>query len=331
MNIVLLLGNGFDIKMELNTRYGDFYKWYLENEKSEAEEIKFLKKNIEKDIKLWSDLELRLGEYSAEMESDEEAKLVIENLRSNIQRYIDLQDKSFIAKNLSNSEEFINDLFNPGNRLPPRSEQLYEDLRNHNSSGNDLKVVIFNYTYTLEKLIGWEGSPLHFSLNSVGECSLKAIEHIHGYCDEKGRCALGLDNIDQISNEDLKKSRRLMRRYLKPDFNDSFEQNHHIKCQKWIEKANLIFIYGHSLGDSDKSWLEMVGKNLKVNTSSFLIVYFYRNVTLNGNGGPDYQDAIDDDTDKILEKIGCKDRQDIRNRIFVTYSQDLLSIPAGVK
>lgn len=119
----------------------------------------------------------------------------------------------------------------------------------------------------------------------------------------------------------------MIRRYLKPDFNDSFELNHHIKCQKWIEKADLMFIYGHSLGDSNRSWLEKVGMNLKASTVSFLIVYFYRDVSLDGNGGPDYQDYIDEDKDYILKKIGCEDRQDLRNRIFITYSKELLSMP----
>lgn len=114
------------------------------------------------------------------MESEEEAKLVIENLRSNIQTYINLQDTTFKGPDLSNSEEYINDLFNPGNRLPLGTEQAYEDLKRQYSSGNDLKIIISNYTHTFEKLLGWEGSPINFFLHSVGDCSLKSIEHILG-------------------------------------------------------------------------------------------------------------------------------------------------------
>ena len=32
MNITFLIGNGFDLNLNLNTRYSDFYKYYIEND-----------------------------------------------------------------------------------------------------------------------------------------------------------------------------------------------------------------------------------------------------------------------------------------------------------
>ena len=50
MNIVYLIGNGFDINLGLNTRYCDFYKYYLESQQSDNSNphIKTLKKSLKR-------------------------------------------------------------------------------------------------------------------------------------------------------------------------------------------------------------------------------------------------------------------------------------------
>ena len=45
MNIVYMLGNGFDINIGMDTRYSDFYKYY-NNVSTSNEKIKKLKNSI---------------------------------------------------------------------------------------------------------------------------------------------------------------------------------------------------------------------------------------------------------------------------------------------
>ena len=58
MNITFLIGNGFDLNLNLNTRYSDFYKYYMEHNPNDL-----LSKSIEKDYEMWSDLEIGLGKF----------------------------------------------------------------------------------------------------------------------------------------------------------------------------------------------------------------------------------------------------------------------------
>lgn len=58
MNITFLIGNGFDLNLKLNTRYSDFYKYYIKNDPKDL-----LSKSIKEDYEIWSDLEVGLGEF----------------------------------------------------------------------------------------------------------------------------------------------------------------------------------------------------------------------------------------------------------------------------
>lgn len=71
MQILYLIGNGFDVNLGMKTKYTDFYKFYQEIE-TESTILKNLKKNINRKVITWSDLELRLGEYTQSLKTDEE-------------------------------------------------------------------------------------------------------------------------------------------------------------------------------------------------------------------------------------------------------------------
>ena len=62
MNILFLIGNGFDLNLGMKTNYNDFYKYYA-SKQSSSDLIQKLKKEIDGNIENWSDLELALGKY----------------------------------------------------------------------------------------------------------------------------------------------------------------------------------------------------------------------------------------------------------------------------
>ena len=66
--ITFFIGNGFDINVGLDTRYSNFYKYYLSHYPEDM-----LAKSIDKNYDLWSDLESGLGEYTANVDDGMEA------------------------------------------------------------------------------------------------------------------------------------------------------------------------------------------------------------------------------------------------------------------
>lgn len=65
--ITFLIGNGFDINVGLNTRYSDFYPYFIKNYPNNL-----LAKNIEGNIEAWSDLELGIGKYTEKISLPDE-------------------------------------------------------------------------------------------------------------------------------------------------------------------------------------------------------------------------------------------------------------------
>lgn len=97
MNIVYLVGNGFDVKLNLKTKYRDFYEHAYTINDSDTELIKSLKQEIMNGIDNWADLELELGKYTVKLKSLSEFETIFDDIRLNLASYITKQDKSFSA------------------------------------------------------------------------------------------------------------------------------------------------------------------------------------------------------------------------------------------
>ena len=104
MNVVFLLGNGFDLQLGLKTRYEDFYEYYRlrpsTNEltahlKEHINDYLEGKKNRLLDVN-WEDLEIALGKYTKELKSYEELKTVYLDVNRELMAYLRRQEKQFI-------------------------------------------------------------------------------------------------------------------------------------------------------------------------------------------------------------------------------------------
>jgi len=76
MNIVYLIGNGFDLNLGLQTKYQHFYDYYLtHSEGNDSPHIKDLKDHIKNNRENWSDLEFALGDYLRMINTDDAVTL----------------------------------------------------------------------------------------------------------------------------------------------------------------------------------------------------------------------------------------------------------------
>ena len=113
MDVVFLLGNGFDINIGMKTRYCDFYDYYFK-QISLNNIIKTFKNNIKENIEDWADLELKLGEYLENLQENE-AILIYNDLIKNLQKYIQSEeekysydvDSNLIRKDLISPENYL--------------------------------------------------------------------------------------------------------------------------------------------------------------------------------------------------------------------------------
>lgn len=319
MNIVYLIGNGFDRNLKLNTDYESFYKYYIQQE-SESAIINRLKLEIDSNYKNWSDLEEALGRYLKSIDKKEDAIAIHKDLLNHLQMYICKEDSRYIAPKDS-SKGILKELFYPIKSLRANQRRKLENNILKTSQTRNLYIITFNYTQTIERLTGYKGELITaFSFGNGNYSSLHEIEHIHGFCDpDKGRMALGLDNPTQICNDKLSVSPNICYRFVKPTFNDLTGEEHHLKCLRWIYNANFICIFGMSIGISDQTWWHAIGKRL-LTSDAVLLYFYYPGFELRNNNAPEFQEQIDDIKDDLLPKLGIDDisNEDIRSRVYIS-------------
>ena len=92
MDITYLIGNGFDINIGLATRYCDFYEYYKQ-QPSSNKTIAKLKNDIRCNYENWADLEVKLGEYTADFLEETDFESVFEDIQDNLSQYLEKKKK----------------------------------------------------------------------------------------------------------------------------------------------------------------------------------------------------------------------------------------------
>ncbi|MDD1443484.1 bacteriophage abortive infection AbiH family protein [Dolichospermum sp. ST_sed3] len=270
MNILFLIGNGFDLNLGMATRYKDFYKFY-KNVESQSSIIESLKKEIGGNIENWSDLEFELGKYTKNLKSENEFTEIYEDLCDRLAEYLEEKEKNFDFNKIDGKKLYDYFIF-PENSLLQADKVTLNAFRNKwtNSQWN-IYAITFNYTQSLEKLMEYNGTKINIgkNVNSSIPIILQKIEHIHGYIND--RMVMGVNDTSQISNHEFQKNQKVLVDLVKNNCNQAQKHLVDVWCKDIIQKANLICIFGSSIGDTDNMWWELIGERLK--NDCFLIIF----------------------------------------------------------
>ncbi|KAA3611240.1 MAG: hypothetical protein D8M58_14815 [Calditrichaeota bacterium] len=268
MNILFIIGNGFDLNLGMKTKYTDFYKYYQSIDSS-SDSIINLKKDISINLKNWSDLELALGKYTQNINSVKEFDLVFEDIGDNLCDFLLQTESNFNFNKIDKKKLF--DYFSYPERLLLKSDKdkLSMFKRNWNNSNWNVNVITFNYTRSIEKILGEKPQNLQIGSNNNYKIILQRIEHIHGYAND--RMVMGVNDISQIANTSFHTNQDILEALVKNSCNQANKHGIDILCKQQISYANLICIFGSSIGDTDKMWWIEIGKQLLKGSS--LIIF----------------------------------------------------------
>ena len=263
MKVLYLIGNGFDLNLGMNTRYSDFLKYYKDIP-SQSEIINKLKSNISDKLKDWSDLELALGAYTENLNTIEDLDEILIDLSDNLAEYLS-QEENKIDLSKPNKTKLYADLSFPENNLPQRDLISIQEYKEIWATKNwQVNIVTFNYTNSLEKLlVGLNSSQVINLHHNTGRIIVYDLDHIHGYTDN--RMIIGVNDISQIGNTSFHDVTDVTESFVKSQYNQAAKHSIDVKTAKHINDANLIVIFGSSLGETDKIWWEMIGERLKSN------------------------------------------------------------------
>ena len=267
MNILFILGNGFDINLGLKTRYQEFYNFYSKSHNSNDSVMK-LKDHIGKNTDgYWSDLELALGDYTNEFKFTEDFDEVIDDIRTSLSLYLKKVETDFSEFSI-NTEIFLQDLnYFEKYLIPTDQDKVIEFKENFQNSNWRTNVVTFNYTDTIEKINdNLDGDIIGNHLHSNSTTKLahvlnKNVVHIHGLVGDG--MILGVNDLSQVSNSELHGNIDIEESIIKPKCNEANGEKSDLYFDQRIEKADIICAFGLSFGDSDKIWWEKIGERLR--------------------------------------------------------------------
>ena len=213
MNITFLIGNGFDLKLGLNTRYSDFYSYYHEKASKESIILKWMKEDDDKGN--WADLEMALGNKIKDIDEDalpqfmdahaEMDLLLLDYLETEQNRYSSKAVEKEILAELSRS------LCDVPKELSEVEQRQYQDICN-SLRNESIKYcfITFNYTEVFDHIIDIARAAsldLGAHLDVHGRSKkhvLGDVHHVHGTLNEG--VVLGVNDESQINNEMLRNS-----------------------------------------------------------------------------------------------------------------------------
>ena len=316
MKVLYIFGNGLDIAQGLATRYSDFYK-YLES-KEGSFLLDEMKDSISSTTELWSDMEMGLGVFTKVAPESEDFENFYYELSDHLQDYLKQEEGKFTPTK-EMCDKFIKGLNNLITGMEGGDVTRFNGhiLRNFNPV-KDISIITLNYTHTIEKLTK------HLEFDSKISSNIEFVDniiHLHGELDDT--IVIGVDNDAQIANDDFKNNEAIKDILVKEQSNFVMKNGKADRCRQLISEANIIVLYGVSLGETDARWWNYIG-NVLVNTRNTLIIQHIFNPkykilrTRRQQLGRMEREAMEILSSKL--NIDKKLLNDLRDRIFFIYN-----------
>ena len=270
MNVTFLIGNGFDLRLGLHTKYTDMYEGYIK-EPSGNEVIRRFKKTLEQDspngYKTWGDFEMAMAQHAKTFSSEEELIVCVRDfkeymanhLQSEQQKFMDLMNQASsaaIAKEMNRATVTFYKGQTPN--VINEIEEVYD------ATDISCNYIVFNYTTLLDEILKKHNNYYKISKNNQPV-------HIHGQFSTD--IVLGIDNISQAKDLPYLLSKKGERAFIKTAFNVSFDKRRVEIAEQLIDESDVICVYGMSLGESDRIWISHL-YNWLISDINHHLIYF---------------------------------------------------------
>ena len=282
--ITFIIGNGFDLGLDMRTSYVHFYKDTLSTlKKSDNPIIEEILRIFETDDDagqaLWSDLEKALGSFVPNEEySDLDYISAITSIISHLQNHllkeqekVSLGTVKVIAEQMINAVVHFHDI---GNNLTPNDTRRVQSVINSCLGSIEYSFISFNYTDAFDKCVrimkAAKPDITHVHGNTRYNDKIGDVFHVHGRINEG--IILGVDNNKQITDPRWNKSRHMQRTLVKTSLNGIQGSDRTALAETMINESVIIILYGLSLGETDQRWWKRIFNWLNGSNNRLLII-----------------------------------------------------------
>ena len=339
-----MIGNGFDINLGLKTTYSDFIETYLKTE-SKNEQIGDFKSLIRKEIKenpdTWADAEMAFGKLTAFFSDKPNPgryfNMCQEDFCNALSVYLNKQQCRLTDELLNENRSKINSINKAleeiANALRPVQRDTIMQELNNCGQGFDIYILDFNYTNTVKKVLDASKSPwgIRSWNNSNYNNRMFGVTHPHGTINQD--MVFGVNDIIQISCPEIFKNDEInLRSFIKEKTNEMNGEYLEEKSVDILSKSDAIYIYGMSLGETDKRWWERIIQLMKEKPHLCVIIADYK-APLPGVMNSGYERRKREVQDLMLsydQTLSAEEGDKLRERIFVDPQDKFKSLQAIV-
>ena len=150
--------------------------------------------------------------------------------------------------------------------------------------------------------------------------------HIHGKLTED--LILGLDNADQILNDNLKSNPRLANYIIKAEVNKSLGEMKIEDAKSIIDHSRYICLFGLSIGDTDTMWWSYIIQWLNQNPKNRLVLFVNENtlVQLSGQEKIRFRDSKRNNMLTRSKLTDSKIMAAVRDRIIIVPNSAIFTL-----
>lgn len=291
MNLSVIVGNGVDLANGMNTSYKSFYDSLT---KEDIEQNKILtmwgEKWKETDNRLWSDLELFIGEASTFYTSYSDFKQDKEYIDQKLTNYLyteqakQKKSASWTEKE-NNYASFLDKLIDKLTDGKKRSLLNLINRKDYESTEPALNTTFINlnYTDTLERFLPITDNPnvtrdyVNNHSKYFYNFSLKHPEIIHLHGSLRDSIILGLNDASQFKKTEFDISNDII---IKRDAQYELRMEDFSSVYNNMWSPDLTVVIGAALGETDLYISELILNNLIRDPNSLVIIQHY----INGRG-----------------------------------------------
>lgn len=283
MNITFLVGNGFDINLGLNTRYTDFYPYYLNKGHNDM-----ISRAVADNYEKWADLEIALGKMLKGVTPDQVDEFLDSKgkLEGELAEYLRHEEERL---NLSSSKlpgEFQKNVAGFYREFSAKEQADFKAWESAVKTAIAYRFISYNYTSGLDRIVekgkAVQSFATHVAASTRYTDSVGNVHHIHGTLD--GDLILGLNDVSQIDNPDLQSDNRLADYIVKAEVNEALGEQRIENAKRIIDNSDYIGVYGMSLGDTDLMWWQYILEWLTKKDTRRLVLYVYAPPSDNPSG-----------------------------------------------
>lgn len=322
MNITFLIGNGFDLRLGMKTKYTDMYSNYLAKHSPDTVIRDFkrvLQQSAPDGYKTWGDFEMAMARHASNFKSEGELIACVRDFKEHMGSHLTKEQTAF-REYLKERTGYAACAKELDHSLHSFHKGQTPNVINAIEAMGDLELahvrfVTFNYTALLDEIIG------HYA-NYYKNTDVEKPIHIHGALNTD--VVLGIDNIEQFSELPYVLTRRGERAFVKPTFNAQFDLTRVKSAEQAITESDVICIYGMSLGHSDDMWVRKVYDWLIVDPNHHLIYFKYLNQEFSAWRRDEMMDEEDNHREALLDRFGGKERlEGIENQVHIPIGYDI--------